>query len=229
MAAANFLHLHNHSEYSLLDGAIRVKDLVSAAKEMGMSAVALTDHGNLFGAIPFYKEAVAAGIKPILGMEAYVAQGSMKDKSRSGRTVRNEHLTLLVKNEEGYKNLLRLSSIAYIEGFYYKPRIDLELLERYGAGLVGMSGCLQGGVPRLILADKRDEARKLASRLASVFEPGDFYLEIQNHGIPEEIKVVPELAKLSREIGLPLVATNDCHFCKAQDHRAHDVLLCMQT
>ncbi len=229
MAAARFLHLHNHSEYSLLDGAFRINDLVTAAKEMGMHAVALTDHGNLFGAIPFYKKAVSAGIKPIIGMETYIAGRNIAEKARTASQARYDHLTLLVKNEEGYRNLLKLSSIAYTEGFYYKPRIDLELLAQYSRGLIGLSGCLQGGIPRRLIAGLWDDAKALASRLASIFERGDFYIEMQNHGVPEELELIPQLTKLGGELSLPLVVTNDCHYWKAEDHRAHDVLLCIQT
>ena len=229
MAGAGFLHLHNHSEYSLLDGALRIKDLVSTAVDMGMSAVALTDHGNLFGAIPFFREAKAAGIKPIVGMEAYVARGGHTEKTALRGQAKNEHLVLLVKNETGYRNLLELSSIAYTEGFYYKPRIDLELLEKYAEGLIGLTACLQGSIPRLLRDGRRDEAAVLARRLASIFAPGDFYIELQNHGIPEEIELIPKLVKLARELDIPIVATNDCHFCMAEDHEAHDVLLCLQT
>ncbi len=229
MAGVPFLHLHNHSEYSLLDGAFRITDLVAGAKKMGMNAVALTDHGNLFGAIPFYREAVAAGIKPILGMETYLARGGHREKKAIRGQARNDHLVLLVKNAEGYGNLLKLSSIAYLEGFYYKPRIDIDLLAQHSAGLIGLSGCLQGSVPRLLREGKWDEALKLSSRIASIFEPGDFYIEIQNHGIPEEIELIPKLARLAGELGLKLVATNDCHFYEKEDHEAHDILLCLQT
>jgi DNA polymerase-3 subunit alpha len=229
MASARYVHLHNHSEYSLLDGAIRIEDLVSTAKSMGMNAVALTDHGNLFGAIPFYKAAIAKGVKPILGMETYIADGRLRDGNRPGRQAQNDHLTLLVKNETGYRNLIALSSMAYIEGFYYKPRIDLELLETHSEGLVALSGCLQGGLPRRLLAGDYRGALDLADRLRSIFEPGDVYVELQNHDIPEEIKVIPELTRLAGEIGMALVVTNDCHFCKREDHHAHDVLLCIQT
>jgi DNA polymerase III subunit alpha len=229
VAGPPFVHLHNHSEYSLLDGAVRVKDLAETAKGMGMSAVALTDHGNLFGAIPFFKAAVAAGIKPIVGMETYVAEGGIAERGRAPGQSRNDHLTLLVRNEEGYRNLIKLSSIAYLEGFYYRPRVDYELLARYRGGLVAMSGCLQGAVTRLLLADRRKEAAELCERLVSIFEPGCFYLEMQNHGIPEELTAIPRIAKLAADAGLPIVATNDSHFLKAEDHRAHDVLLCLQT
>jgi len=229
MPGVRFIHLHNHSEYSLLDGAFRVRDLVTAASEMGMEAVALTDHGNLFGAIPFYKEAKKQGVKPILGMETYVAQGSMKERVRSGGKVINDHLTILVKNETGYKNLIKLSSVAFLEGFYYKPRVDLDTLGQYSDGLIALSGCLQGGIPRLLLADKWDEAKRLAARLSEIFGDGNFYLEIQNHGIEEELKVLPQIVKLAGELKLPLVATNDCHFWKAEHHKAHDALLALQT
>ena len=224
-----FVHLHNHSEYSLLDGAIRVKDLAEAAQGMGMGAVALTDHGNLFGAIPFLKAAREVGVKPITGMETYLAEGGIKERGRAAGQLRNDHLTLLVRSEEGYRNLIRLSSIAYLEGFYYKPRVDLDILARHRGGLVALSGCLQGAVARLLLADRWKEARELAARFASIFGDGGFYLEMQNHGIAEELTLIPRLAKLAAETGIPLVATNDCHFLRAEDHRAHDVLLCLQT
>lgn len=229
MQSARFVHLHNHSEYSLLDGAIRVKDLVETARKMGMKAVALTDHGNLFGAVPFYRAAVEAGVKPIIGMETYLAEGSIKDRGRGGVQGRNDHLTLLVRNLEGYRNLLKLSSVAYLEGFYYRPRIDLEILSSYSSGLIALSGCLQGSINRLLLAGNKREARDFAIKLASLFEPGCFFLEIQNHGIKEELAAIPLMAELSKETGLKLVATNDCHFLRAEDHIAHDVLLCLQT
>ncbi len=229
MPAPRFIHLHNHSEYSLLDGAIRIKDLVEAARGMGMGAVALTDHGNMFGAVPFLKAAGEAGIKPIVGMETYLAEGAIKEKSRVAGQFHNDHLTLLVTSEEGYRNLIELSSIAYVEGFYYRPRIDLDLLSAHAGGLIGMSGCLQGGVSRLLRVDKWKEARALAERLSSILGAGRFYLEIQNHGIPEELALIPKMAKLSAETGIPLVATNDCHYLKAEDHQSHDVLLCLQT
>ncbi|HVO76442.1 MAG TPA: DNA polymerase III subunit alpha, partial [Candidatus Bathyarchaeia archaeon] len=229
MPAPRFVHLHNHSEYSLLDGAIRIKDLIDAAKGMGMGAVALTDHGNLFGAVPFLKAGEEAGIKPILGMETYVAEGGIKDKGRGAGQPRSDHLTLLVMNEEGYRNLITLSSIAYLEGFYYRPRIDLELLAAHAGGLIGMSGCLQGGVARLIRAGKWSEARELAMKLSSIFGPGRFFLEIQNHGISEELDLIPKMSKLAAETGHSTVVTNDCHFLKADDHHAHEVLLCLQT
>ena len=229
MAGSGFIHLHNHSEYSLLDGALRVSDLVATAKRMGMSAVALTDHGNLFGAIPFYHAARKARIKPILGMETYLARDGHREKSAARGAAMNEHLVLLVKDERGYRNLLQLSSIAYLDGFYYKPRIDLELLERHADGLIGLSACLKGSIPRLLLQGKEDEAEALARRMASIFAAGDFYIELQNHGIPEELELIPKLVRLAGRLGLPIVATNDCHFCLAEDSEAHDILLCLQT
>lgn len=229
MATAQFLHLHNHSEYSLLDGAFRIKDLVTAAREMEMGAVALTDHGNLFGSMMFYWAAELAGIKPIIGMETYIAPGNAAHKDKRSGPGQNDHLVLLVKNEEGYRNLLELSSIAYLEGFYYKPRIDFDLLERFSGGLIGLSGCLQGGLSKRLRSGRRDEAKVLAERFATIFGRDDFFVEIQNHGIPEEIEVMPKLVELAHEMGLPIVATNDCHFWHAEDHEAHDVLLCLQT
>jgi DNA polymerase-3 subunit alpha len=229
MASARYVHLHNHSEYSLLDGAFRIEDLISTAKGMKMGAVAITDHGNLFGAIPFYREAEKQGVKPIIGMETYIAPGKLDERGRQGAKARNEHLTLLAKDLQGYRNLIELSSRAFLEGFYYKPRIDLELLEEHSSGLIAMSGCLQGGLSRRLLRGDREGALELAGRLRSIFEPGDFYIELQNHGIEEELRAIPELTSLASELGLPLVVTNDCHFCNREDHDAHDVLLCIQT
>ncbi|MBD3423153.1 MAG: PHP domain-containing protein, partial [Candidatus Latescibacteria bacterium] len=228
MSKAEFVHLHNHSEYSLLDGAFRIEDMVSRARKMGMNAVALTDHGNMFGVVPFYREASRAGIKPIIGMEAYLARDGIGSRG-AGAQSRNDHLVLLVKNREGYRNLIRLSSLAYTEGFYYKPRIDLEILKKYSGGLIGMSACLKGTIPQLLLENRRDQAESFAREIASVFEEGDFYIELQNHGIDKELKVLPELAGLASRVGLPTVVTNDCHFSDGADHQAHDVLLCLQT
>ncbi len=229
MSSQQFVHLHNHSEYSLLDSTIKIKDLVAAAKAMKMKAVALTDHGNLFGAVRFYNEAVKSGIKPILGIETYIVDGDCRERNRARGPAQNDHLILLVKNETGYSNLLKLSSLAYTEGFYYKPRIDMNVLAGHSEGLIGLSACLNGSIPKRLLANRRDDAIDIASRFSSVFDPGDFYIEIQNHGIPEELELIPKLTGIAREIGLPVVATNDCHFCKAGDHEAHDVLLCLQT
>ncbi|WP_018289878.1 DNA polymerase III subunit alpha [Verrucomicrobium sp. 3C] len=227
MASLDFVHLHVHSDYSLLDATCRIPQIALAAREAGMPAVALTDHGNLFGAIDFYKSCRAAGIEPILGCEAYLARESRF--SRKGRQSETSHMTLLVRNEEGYHNLLRLATAAYLEGFYYKPRIDKDLLREHGRGLIGTSGCLKGEIPQRLLEGDLDGAHRTLDTLASCFEPGCFYLEIQNHGLPEEEIVREKLARLSRETGLPLVATNDVHYIHKEDADAHDALLCIGT
>ncbi|CAB4243279.1 DNA polymerase III subunit alpha [Methylacidimicrobium sp. AP8] len=227
MASSDFVHLHVHSDYSLLDATCRIPGLALAAREAGMPAVALTDHGNLFGAIEFYKACRSAGITPILGYEAYLARESRF--SRKGGRSETSHLTILVRNEEGYRNLLRLATFAYLEGFYYKPRIDKELLREHGKGLIGLSGCLKGEVAQHLLEGDRDGARRTIETLAACFEPGCFYLEIQNHGLPGEDIVRAGLAQLSRETGHPLVATNDVHYLRKEDAAAHDALLCIGT
>ena len=225
----DFVHLHVHSDYSLLDGAITVPRLVQAAHDFGMRAVALTDHGNMFGAIHFYQEAVAAGIKPIVGYEAYVAPGSRLDRSARSMGEASYHLTLLARNEKGYHNLLRLATTAYLDGFYYRPRIDKEVLAEHVHGLLGMSGCLGGEIATLLLADRYDEAAKVAGFYRDLFGKDGFYLELQDHGMPEQKKVNRELVRLGRELGLDLVATNDSHYLKADDAQAHEVLLCINT
>ncbi|MDR1677166.1 MAG: DNA polymerase III subunit alpha [Deltaproteobacteria bacterium] len=221
----SFVHLHVHSCYSLLDGAIRLDDLVKTAKEMGMPAVAVTDHGQMFGLWQFYKAAVKVGVKPILGVEAYV--------TKHGRQSRNQnetryHLTLLSQNLEGYQNLCRMISLANIEGFYYKPRVDHELLEKYSKGVIALSGCLQGEVPNAILSGRLEDAKQSALKLADIF-PNRFYLELQENGLPHQAIANKALVDLSKETGIPLVATNDCHYLKKEDHEGHDVLLCIQT
>jgi DNA polymerase-3 subunit alpha len=223
-----FVHLHNHSEYSLLDGACRVKGLVSQAVEMGMPAVAITDHGVLYGVIDFYREAKKQSIKPIIGCEVYVAPRSRLDKE--ARVDDNQfHLILLCKNETGYKNLVKLVSRAFIEGFYYKPRVDRELLENHHEGLIALSACVAGEIPQLILSGQRDQARELALSYYELFGPGNFYLEVQDHGLEAEKIVCQELFKMSEETGIPLVATNDLHYLRRDDAAIHDVLLCIQT
>ncbi|MEW5723484.1 MAG: DNA polymerase III subunit alpha [Thermodesulfobacteriota bacterium] len=223
--SAPFVHLHVHTEYSLLDGAIRVKDLIKTAKDFGMPAVAITDHGNMFGTLKFYLEAQKAGIKPILGVETYVAS---RGRHRRDPNDQRYHLVLLAQNYTGYRNLSRLVSIANLEGFYYKPRVDLEVLERYNEGLIALSGCLQGQVSQLFLSGMEDEARRAALTLARLFE-GRFYLELQKNFLPEQETVNQALIRLARDLDLPLVATNDCHYLKREDADAHDVLLCIQT
>ncbi len=221
----SFTHLHVHTEYSLLDGAARIKDLVARAKELGMDSIAITDHGNMYGVIEFYKKCTAAGIKPIIGMEAYVSPVSIYDQNKPRE---NAHLILLCKNETGYKNLIKLSSIAFVDGFHYRPRIDYELLEQYHEGLICLSACLAGDIPQYLLNDRYDEAKKLALYLKDVFGE-DFYIELQNHGIPEQLVVLPKLNALARELDIKTVATNDIHYVQKSDAEAQDVLLCVQT
>lgn len=223
-----FVHLHNHSEYSLLDGACRVKDLVSQAAQLGMPAVAITDHGVLYGVIDFYREAKKQGIKPIIGCEVYVAPRSRLDKEV--RVDDNQyHLILLCKNETGYKNLVKLVSRAFIEGFYYKPRVDRELLENHHEGLIALSACVAGEIPQMILSGQMDAARETALWYQKIFGAGNFYLELQDHGMEAEKIVCRELAIISQSTGIPLVATNDLHYLKREDASIHDVLLCIQT
>ncbi|HPI88121.1 MAG TPA: DNA polymerase III subunit alpha [Spirochaetota bacterium] len=226
-----FIHLHNHSDYSILDGAITIDSLIKKAVEMGMPAVALTDHGNMFGAIEFYQKAVKAGITPIIGEEFYIAPGSRFDKtsSRNNGEDTSYHLLVIAKNEEGYRNLMKLSSIGYIEGFYYKPRIDMEVLEKYSSGLICSSACLAGQIPQSILRGRMDEARETAGRFAEIFGRDHFYLELQDHGIPEQKTVNTELIKISSELNIPLIATNDAHYVNRDDAFSHEVLLCVQT
>ena len=224
-----FVHLHLHSQYSLLDGAIRFEELFPLARTYGMKSLALTDHGNMFGAIEFYQGAISHGIKPIIGCEIYVAPESRWKKEPGKIKDASYHLVLLVKNQEGYGNLIRLVSLAHLEGFYYKPRVDKELLEKYNAGLIILSGCLKGEIPSLLLAEKRDEARVVAGWYKEVFDQGRFYLELQDNGLNEQKTVNQGLVALGRELGIPLVATNDCHYLRREDAVAQDVLLCIQT
>jgi len=226
--AKNFVHLHVHSEYSLLDGACRIKELVSKAKNCNMPALALTDHGVMYGAIQFYKEAIANQIKPIIGCEVYIAPNSRKDKS-NGKKESPSHLILLVKNKKGYQNLLQLVTKSFLEGFYYKPRIDKEILKEYSEGLIGLSACLKGEVARMVLQNNTEKARELALSYQEIFGKDDFYLEIQSNTMPEQLKVNQELIKLGHSLQIPLVATNDVHYMNKDDREAHDILLCIQT
>jgi len=225
---AAFVHLHNHSEYSLLDGACRVKGLVSRAAELEMPAVAITDHGVLYGVIDFYREAKKQGIKPIIGCEVYVAPRSRLDKE-ARLDDSQYHLLLLCKNEIGYKNLVELVSRAFIEGFYYKPRVDRELLQHYHEGLIALSACIAGEIPQLIVNGQYEQARQLACEYEQIFGQGNFYLEIQDHGMDAEKKACQGLYQISQETGIPLVATNDLHYLRQEDAAIHDVLLCIQT
>lgn len=225
-----FVHLHVHSEFSLLDGAIRIKDLMAAAKAMGMGSVAMTDHGNMYGAVAFFSEARKAGIKPILGCELYVAPADRRDRSTGvdGQPT-SFHLLLLAMNQEGYRNLSRLVTLSYTEGFYYHPRVDMSLLRQYNQGLIALSACLKGEVPFHLTKGYIEKAREKAIELSRVFDSERFFLEIQANKMPEQIQANKALMELARELSIPLVATNDCHYLKRQDAEAHDVLLCIQT
>ena len=222
-----FVHLHTHTEYSLLDGANKIKELPARAKELGMKAMAITDHGVMFGVVDFYKECKKVGIKPIIGCEVYVAPRTRFDKETNIDN-KYSHLILLVKNETGYKNLTNLVSIGFTEGFYYKPRIDLELLEKYHEGLICLSACLAGSVNKAILKEDMEEARKIALWHKNLFGE-DYYLEVQPNGLPEQVLVNQKLVQLSKELDIPLVATNDAHYLKKEDAYIHEVLLCIQT
>ena len=223
-----FTHLHLHTEYSLLDGACRIRDLMDVVKAGGMDAVAVTDHGVMYGAVEFYKAAKAAGVKPIIGCECYVAARSRFDKVR-GPDSERYHLILLCKNETGYRNLIAMCSLAFTEGFYTKPRIDRDLLRQYHEGLICLSGCLAGEVPRLLQRGDYDGARATALWYRDLFGDGNYYLEIQNHGLREERDILPELIRLSQETGIPLAATNDAHYLEKADAELQEVLLCIQT
>ncbi|MFC1558729.1 DNA polymerase III subunit alpha [candidate division KSB1 bacterium] len=226
---SEFIHLHNHTTYSLLDCASKIGDLVKAAKQNNMDALAITDHGNMFGVIEFYKAAMKVGIKPIVGMEGYLARGSKLDKTYQGGISQSYyHITLLVKNNAGYKNLIKLSSTGYLEGFYYRPRIDKDDLKKHGNGLIGLSGCLHGELPQLILNNNYNEAKKAARHYLEIFE-GEFYIEIMDHGIEEELIVKPQLIQLAKELDIPLVATNDGHYIKQEHSKAQEILLCISS
>jgi DNA polymerase-3 subunit alpha len=228
-APNSFVHLHVHSEYSLLDGACRIPELAARAAELKMPALALSDHGNLFGAIEFYKECRNAGVKPIVGCEVYLAPGSRFDRKANSAKEASTHFLLLAKDEEGYRNLVKLVSAAHIEGMYYKPRIDKEILAKHSRGLVGTSACLAGEVARYIMAGRTKEAEKSIDEFKHIFEPGDFYLEIADHGIAQQKQVAAELLKYGKQFGLKIVATNDVHYVRKEHAAAHDVLLCIQT
>jgi len=223
----SFVHLHTHSEYSLLDGANRIGDLVRKAKEFEMPGLALTDHGCMFGAWTFHKQARKEGLKPIIGMEAYVAPGDRRERSRSGQGDRAYyHLVLLARDMAGYKNLIKLSSIGYTEGFYHKPRIDREVLARHHEGIIVSSACMAGEVSRHLMADNWDGAREAAEWYANLFD-GRYYLEVQAHDTPGQAQLNEQIFKLGGDLGLPVVVTNDSHFLQPEDHEAHDVLLCI--
>ncbi len=225
----NFVHLHVHTEYSLLDGAGRISDLIDRAKKFGMPALAITDHGTMYGVPDFYKTAVKNGIKPIIGCEVYVTPGSRFDKTSYEHSKKYRHLILLAENNEGYRNLVKLVSLAGTEGMYYKPRTDKEILRRHSRGLIGLSACVAGDIPRAIIDGDFSGAVELTKEYLEIFGPENFFLEVQNHGLPAEKEVREGLLKISRELGIGLVATNDAHYVRREDSEFHDVLLCIQT
>ena len=222
-----FSHLHVHTEYSLLDGSIRIKDLISRTKELGMESIAITDHGSMFGVIQFYKEAKRQGIKPILGSEVYVAMD--KYTEREPKDKNQYHLVLLAENKHGYENLMKIVSEAYINGFYYKPRIDHDILKKYSKGIIALSACLGGEVQKHIMNNNIDKAKEISLLYKEIFGPNNFFLELQDHGIEEQRSVNRELIKISKEMDIGLVATNDVHYLRKQDAEVHDILLCIQT
>ncbi|WP_099467227.1 DNA polymerase III subunit alpha [Konateibacter massiliensis] len=225
----SFTHLHVHTEYSLLDGSNKIKEYVHRVKELGMTSAAITDHGAMFGVIEFYKAAKEAGIKPILGCEVYVAPNSRLDRELTGGDDRYYHLVLLAENNTGYNNLMKIVSKGYVEGFYYRPRVDMELLEEYHEGIIALSACLAGEVQRYITRGLYEEAKNVALKYEKVFGKGNFFLELQDHGIPEQKNVNQQLLRMSKELSIELVATNDIHYTYEEDEKPHDILLCIQT
>jgi DNA polymerase-3 subunit alpha len=227
---SSFVHLHVHTEFSLLDGAIRIKQVFNKAGQLGMEAVAITDHGNIFGAVQLFKEAEKTNIKPILGCEVYVAPGHRQERGPSSDGRPNAyHLILLVKNHEGYKNLSRLVTLGHLEGFYYHPRVDMELLKEFNGGLIALSACLKGTIPHLINGGRVEEAKEKACEMSRIFDNDRFFLEVQANNLPEQIKTNKVLKELAQDLSIPLVATNDCHYLNKEDSEAHDALLCIQT
>ncbi len=226
MSAPPFVHLHCHTDYSLLDGACEISQMMEIISAQKMPAVAMTDHGNLFGAVEFYNGAKAKDIQPIIGCEVYVAQQGHTNRAESNRY---NHLVLLCENQEGYKNLLQLVSTGYLDGFYYKPRIDKDLLSRHSKGLIALSACLRGDINETLLADKYQDARRMAHEYTDLFGKNNFFLEIQDHGLEQDRTLLPLVNQLSGETGIPLVATNDSHYLRKEDARAHEILLCIQT
>lgn len=225
----SFVHLHTHTEYSLLDGSNKIKEYVARVKELGMDSAAITDHGNMYGVIEFYQTAKKEGIHPIIGCEIYVAAGSRFDREISHGEDRYYHLILLAENNKGYANLMKIVSIGFTEGFYYKPRVDFETLEKYHEGLIALSACLAGEVPRYLVRGFYEEAKKVAEKYAACFGKDHYYLELQDHGIPDQKLVNQQLVRMSQELGIELVCTNDIHYTFKEDTEAHDVLLCIQT
>ena len=228
MNSSDFVHLHLHTEYSLLDGAGRINELVAKAARLKMPALAITDHGNMHGVVKFYKQALAGGVKPIIGCEFYVAPSGRRER-KPGSQKEISHLTCLARDEAGYHNLIKLSSLAYLEGFYYKPRVDRELLEAHHEGLIALSGCLKGEIPRALVVGDSEKAEETAKYYRNLFGPDNFYLEMMDHGIKEQREIRPQLVELARRLDIGLVATNDCHYLDKEDAESQEVLLCLQT
>ena len=224
----SFVHLHVHTEYSLLDGACRIRDLPALVKSMGQNACAITDHGVMYGAVDFYRACQKEGIHPIIGCEVYVARRTRFDKQHEFDT-ESRHLVLLCKNETGYRNLSYMVSQAYIEGFYIKPRIDLNLLREHSEGLIALSACLAGEIPKRLLNGDYAGAKEYALTIRDIFGEEDFYLELQDHGIAEQAEVNRGILRLHNETGIPLVCTNDAHYLRKEDAESHDVLLCIRS
>lgn len=224
----SFVHLHVHTEYSLLDGACKIKNLVKAAKELSQPAIAITDHGCMYGVIDFYKAAKKEGIKPIIGCEVYVAPRKYTDKVAE-LDRENRHMVLLCENNVGYQNLIKLVSMAWIDGFYGKPRVDEELLEKYHEGIIALSACLAGEIPKALMRGNYELAKEKALKYKRIFGENNFFLELQDHGILEQKRINPDIIKLSKECNIPLVVTNDCHYIKREDKDLHKILLCIQT
>src|SRR6476660_2527930 len=228
MPDRQFVHLHLHTDYSLLDGAIQIKPLANRVEELGMAACAMTDHGNMFGAISFYNAMKYRGVKPIIGCETYITRGSRTDRGAGAPGEKaNFHLILLAQKYEGYQNLVRLTSKAFTEGFYYKPRIDKELLAQHSKGLIALSSCMSGVPSALLAQDRFDEAAAQALEFEEIMGKGNYFLEIQEHGLEPQARIRKPLIDLSKITGIPLVATNDAHYLMPDDFRAHDVLLCI--
>ncbi|MBR3367325.1 MAG: DNA polymerase III subunit alpha, partial [Lachnospiraceae bacterium] len=225
----SFVHLHVHTEYSLLDGSNKISEYVRRVKELGMNAAAITDHGVMYGVIDFYKACRAEGIKPLLGCEVYVAPGSRFDREKSAGDDRYYHLILLAENNKGYENLVKIVSRSFTEGYYYKPRVDMDLLREFHEGIIASSACLAGEVARSLVRGNDAEAEEAALRLQEIFGEGNFFLELQDHGYKDQQTVNAGLLRMHRKLGIPLIATNDVHYTYAQDAEPHDILLCIQT
>ena len=224
-----FAHLHVHTEYSLLDGSNKITEYVNRIRELGMTAGAITDHGVMYGVIDFYRAAKKAGINPILGCEVYVAPGSRFDREQVKGEDRYYHLVLLAENNVGYANLMKIVSKGFVDGYYYRPRVDMEVLETYHEGIIALSACLAGEVQRYLTRGMYEEAKAIALKYETCFGKGNFFLELQDHGIPEQAQVNQQLLRMHQELGIDLVATNDVHYTYEKDAEAHDILLCLQT